>query len=255
MEQRTEQWHAARAGRITASTAGAFLGLSPFIKPEDAMRALVRSMHGMPSEFSGNVATEYGTFHEAGALVEYQMETGNTVESCEPAKVGNWLASARLLRVSDDGIVRIYCPFGKRDAGPFVSVNSMPAQIAKMQIDMLCSRASWCDFYQWAAHGTKLQRVYMDHDWAKLNLGSLKDAWEDAQYANPKHYVGPRRVTIDTPKSSRMVKEFLQLSEAIERAVERRNELVLSMGMEAKGRNSIFSGHMLTLEENGWVLE
>ena len=79
MDQRTPEWFAARAGRVTASNAGALLGLSPHTSEADGFRRLVRSMHGFDSEFVGNVATEYGTFHEDGALAEYEMETGNVV--------------------------------------------------------------------------------------------------------------------------------------------------------------------------------
>ena len=67
MEQRSPEWFAARAGRVTGSQVGGLLGLSPHVSEGDAFRALVRSVHGLDSEFKGNVATEYGSFHEDGA--------------------------------------------------------------------------------------------------------------------------------------------------------------------------------------------
>ena len=84
LEQRSEEWHKARSGRITASQVGAILGHSPYATRDDVMRRMVRDYHGAEREFVGNIATEYGNFHEAGALAEYQMETGNAVEKVGP---------------------------------------------------------------------------------------------------------------------------------------------------------------------------
>ena len=60
MEQRTPEWYEARKGRITASSVGAILGLSPHAKPDDVMRRMIREYQGLEPEFTGNTATEYG---------------------------------------------------------------------------------------------------------------------------------------------------------------------------------------------------
>ena len=83
MDQRSEEWFAARKGRLTASSIGAVMGLDPYRGPEDVLRAMVRDHHGAESEFTGNVATEYGKFHEEGALFEYTLETGIEVDPGE----------------------------------------------------------------------------------------------------------------------------------------------------------------------------
>ena len=70
MEQRTWEWFEARKGRITASSVGAILGHAPYATRDDVMRRMVREYHGAPEEFEGNIATEYGTRNEAGALTE-----------------------------------------------------------------------------------------------------------------------------------------------------------------------------------------
>jgi len=76
VEQRSEEWFAARRGRITGSAVGAILGLSPFMKPDDVLRRMVREKFDAPSEFIGNVATDWGTANEPNAIGQYELETG-----------------------------------------------------------------------------------------------------------------------------------------------------------------------------------
>jgi predicted phage-related endonuclease len=68
MEQRSAEWHAARVGKITASRVGAILGNSPYKTRDDVMREMVREALGAELEFTGNVATEYGTANEINAM-------------------------------------------------------------------------------------------------------------------------------------------------------------------------------------------
>jgi len=61
MEQRSNEWFAARKGRITGSAVGAILGLNPWAGRNDVMRRMVREYHNQPSEFTGNSATQWGS--------------------------------------------------------------------------------------------------------------------------------------------------------------------------------------------------
>ena len=99
MEQRSPEWYAAREGRVTASEVGAILGLAPYATRNDIMRRKVREHHGAPSEFQGNIATEYGTNHEDGAIIDFQMETGLAVD-----KVG-FITKEDCAGCSPDGLV------------------------------------------------------------------------------------------------------------------------------------------------------
>ena len=80
IKQGTDAWHKQRVGMITGSRAGAILGLSPFQTRDDVMRQMVREYHGAPSEFEGNVATEYGKANEGAAIFELEMEHDLSVE-------------------------------------------------------------------------------------------------------------------------------------------------------------------------------
>ena len=99
MEQRSPEWFAARKNRITGSAVGAILGLSPYSTPDDVMRRMVREKFDAPSEFTGNVATEWGVANEAGAIKEYEMETGVTVKPAGFYTHMHWLGA------SPDGLV------------------------------------------------------------------------------------------------------------------------------------------------------
>jgi len=258
MEQRTPEWFAARAGRITASGAGALLGLSPHTSEADGFRSLVRSMHGMPSEFVGNVATEYGTFHEAGALVEYEMETGNEVTHLAFAPYEDWLGAPPDGLIEDLGMVEIKCPFGKRkDNLPvFKSIKDQPHYYAQMQIQMLCTNNLWCDFFQWSPHGTMKEMVWHDGAWINKYIPILREIWERAKAADPADFAGPKRQEYDTPEAAKLVAEYDELSEAIDNASARKKDIIARMVEMSGKRDAVIGGRNLTLvKRDVWQLK
>jgi putative phage-type endonuclease len=249
MEQRTPEWFTARAGRVTASSAGALLGLSPHTSEADGFRRLVRSMHGFDSEFVGNVATEYGSFHEDGALAEYKMETGHEVTPLAFATHSDWLGAIIGGGLGDTGLVEIYCPFGQRDKNPpeFKSIDDQPHYYAKIQIQMYCTRRDWCNFYQWSPHGTKLERVEYNMDWIGKNLVQLGDIWARAKDADPADFVGPKRQEYDTPEAVKLVAEYDELRDAIDNAEVRKKDIVARMVEMSGKRDAVIGGRNLTL--------
>lgn len=248
MEQRTPEWFAARAGRITGSQVGGLLGLSPHVSDGDAFRALVRSVHGMDSEFKGNVATEYGTFHEAGALAEYQMETGNKVEAVGFVKHGEWLGASPDGLVSDDGLLEIKCPYGQRDKNPpqFKTLDEQPHYYAQIQVQLYVTGRKWCHFFQWSPHGTKMERVEIDHEWLRQELPTLHDIYQAAKAADPAEYEGPKRAEYDTPEAAKLVAEYDELSEAIDNATARKKDILARMVHIAGERDAKIAGRNLT---------
>jgi exodeoxyribonuclease (lambda-induced) len=249
MEQRTPEWHAARAGRVTASGAGALLGMSPHTSEADGFRRLVRSMHGMESEFVGNVATEYGTFHEDGALVEYCMETGATVWSLGFAEFGNWLGASPDGLIDHNGMVEIKCPFGKRKDNPpeFKSIDDQPHYYAQMQIQMYCTGRTWCDFYQWSPHGTMTERVEQNDEWLVDNIPLLHAIWMRAKAADPADFAGPKRQEYDTPETAKLVAEYDELRDAIDNANDRKKDIIARMVEISGKRDAVIGGRNLTL--------
>ena len=75
MKQRSPEWFEARKGKITGSRIAGILGVSPFQTPDSVMREMVREWHGLPPEFTGNIATRWGEDHEDDARRSYEGAT------------------------------------------------------------------------------------------------------------------------------------------------------------------------------------
>jgi putative phage-type endonuclease len=249
MEQRTPEWFAARKGRVTASLVGGLLDCAPYMSKDTAFRSLVRSCHGLPDEFEGNIATEYGNANEGLARSAYEIETGNTVESVGFVAWNNWLGASPDGYVGHDRLLEIKCPFGKRkDESPeFASIDDQPHYYAQVQIQLFVTGRKWCHFWQWSPHGHKLETILYDGDWISENLPTLLAIWQDAQAANPEDYDGELRKTIDTPEAVRLVAEYDELSDAIENATARKKDIIIRMAEMSGGKNADMAGRKLTL--------
>lgn len=246
--QRSPEWNAQRAGRLTASMVGAALGLAPYRSQDDCLRDLVRSMHGMESEFQGNIATEYGTNMEPQAIMAYEMETGSTVNAAGFVPFKDWTGASPDGYV-EDGLIEVKCPFGlRKDLAPaFKSIKDQPHYYAQIQMQLFITGRSWCDFYQWSPHGSKVETVMADADWIRENLPKLKAFWEKARAADPKDFEGPKRKVIDTPEAEKLVAEYDELSEAIKNAAARKEDIVARMVEMSDGKNAVVAGRNLTL--------
>lgn len=180
MEQRSNEWYEARKGRITGSAVGAILGLSPFTSRDDVMRRMVREYHGQPSDFTGNVATEYGTLNEPNALADYQMETDSVVVAEGFVMLGEWLGASPDGLIGDDGLIEIKCPYGLRhDSDGFKSISEQMHYYAQIQVQLYVTGRAWCDFYQWSAYGSKLERVNIDPTWLEEKIPLLRSFYDE----------------------------------------------------------------------------
>lgn len=249
MEQRSPEWFAARQGRLTGSMVGAALDCAPYMSKSDCLRALVRSMHNMPSEFEGNIATEYGTANEDLARSAYEIETGNTVEEATFVPFEDWGGASPDGYVGDDGLIEIKCPFGKRkdDNPEFKSIDEQPHYYAQVQVQLHFTGRKWCDFWQWNAKGHMLERVEYNPEWIAENLPKLKAFWWKAKDQDPKDFEGPKRVEIDTPEASKLMSEYEELSEAIDNASARKKEIIERLVALSNGKNALVAGRNLTL--------
>lgn len=255
--QRTSAWHEARKGRVTASIAGAILGLAPYMTRADAMRVMVREALGAEREFVGNVATEYGTYHESGALTEYRMDTMHEVTPAPFVAYEDWLGASPDGYVENYGLLEIKCPYGLRKAPagtpvPFKPIAEQPHYYAQVQVQLLATDRMWCHFYQWAPGGSKLELVKVDHDWRNENLPKLRQFYAeylDELKNNPGEYLAPERAIIDTPEAARMIGEWDAVNEQLELLAERKKDLLADMVRVAGEKNSTFAGRKLTYTE------
>ena len=250
MEQKSQEWFAARKGRITASMVGAILGVAPYMTRADAMRRMVRDAHGAEPEFTGNIATEYGNRNEDGARAEYQMLTGNMVTQCGFIPFEDWAGCSPDGLLGDDGGLEIKCPFSMRDdAKEFKTLAEQPHYYAQVQFSMVCTGRDRWDFFQWSPKGYKLETVLQDAEWQAVNMPLLRQFYAEYLAEPPEPHLAAKRVEIDTLEAARMVAEYDQLREACERAEERMKDLLADMVRIAGERNAVFAGRNLTKTE------
>lgn len=247
LQQRTPQWFQARKNRVTGSAVGAILGVNPYTTRDDVMRRMVRDYHKMPSEFTGNVATEYGSHHEAGALVEYEMETGNQVKEAGFVTFEDWLGASPDGTINDDGLVEVKCPYGLRNGGEFKTAAEQPHYVAQMQIQMFVTGSEWCDFFQWSPHGTKLERVGFYAPVVTQWLLNLKEFHDDYLFVREHDY--ERHINDLRPglNASQLLAEYDDMTKQIEEAEARKKEILTKIVNIAGHKDSIVNGRKLTL--------
>ena len=253
MEQRTQEWFEARKGRVTASMAGAILGLDPYRTADDVLRAMVREYHGAEPEFTGNIATRWGQTNEEVALMRYQNLTGNEVEKCGFYSWMDWAGASPDGLIGDDGLIEIKCPFGIRNKpafAPFKSISEQLHYYAQIQVQLYITCRKWCHFYQWIPKDQKLERVNLDIDYASDIMHALDQFHKRylSERDNPEH-LQPKRAVIDTPKAVQLIQEYDDLRDAEERAADRRKEVLQEIIALAGERDAEIAGRKLTLVE------
>lgn len=243
-----------RKGRVTASRVGAILGLSPFAKPEDVLREMVREHHGAEREFTGNVATDWGNEHEAQAVAQYEFETGlNFYATGDQQKFEVWEG---WLGATPDGVrptdgrpelLEVKCPYGLRHGGEFKSLDGQPHYYAQIQTAMLVMGAGACHFVQWSPQSMQFQVVLRDENWITENLPKLREFYELylAELDNTKH-LEPLRGTVTGEAAAELLAEYDAAKQAEAEAKERQKAALNSLVEMAGESDAEVCGRKLT---------
>lgn len=236
-----------RNGRITASAVGAILGVAPYATRADVMRRMVREYHGLPSEFEGNVATEYGTFNEKNALFDFELLTGLDVESENDfyiAKEIEWLGATPDGFCSDESILEIKCPYGLRnDKEPhFKTLFEQPHYYAQVQTQLFCTGKKTAYFFQWNQYAHFLEKVDFDASYFEQVLISLSAFYSEYLTVRESSY----QIHLDEPiakiDAPLFVSAYLQAKENMkqaEDALERAKQDLIKL---ANGKKSEIGG-------------
>lgn len=255
MEQRSEEWFAARKGLVTGSSVGAILGFDPNRTRDDVMRAMVREAHGATSEFNGNIATQWGVTHEDEAREDFERATN--LETYPASFIVHphekWIGASPDRFVEDDALLEIKCPFGLRnnEYPSFKAAVDQPHYMVQMQVQMYVTERTKCYFWQWTPFGEALEEVAYDPVMIADIMPKLK-AFHDqylVEVEEPEDHLEEPRITVDTPRAFQMIAEYDDLLTAIEQAEERKKELLAAMVEMSKGRNALFGGRKLTKTE------
>lgn len=152
MEQRTDEWFAARIGKVTASRVADLMAKTksgPSASRANYMADLiVERLTGQKAEGFTSAAMQWGTDTEPQARAAYEFHTdANVVEDgfCLHPHIPDFGASPDGL-IGDVGLLEIKCPNTAAHLEVLLS-GTVPAKyVTQMQAQMACTGRAWCDF-------------------------------------------------------------------------------------------------------------
>ena len=151
MEQRTEEWFAARLGKVTASRVADVLAK---IKSGESasrknykMELVVQRLTNKVGESFTNAAMEWGTEQEPFARMAYEAHTGTFVKEegfvDHPTIEGFGCSPDGIV---GEGLIEIKCPNTSTHIETVLENKAPSKYIPQMQCQMACTGAKWCDF-------------------------------------------------------------------------------------------------------------
>lgn len=152
MEQRTDEWFAARLGKVTGSRVSDVMSKTK--SGYSATRAnymaqlICERLTGVKAESFTSAAMEWGVEQEPLAIAAYEamhrvfVEAVGFIEHPNIALAG---ASPDGL-VGDDGLVEIKCPNSATHIDTLLNGDVDGKYIKQMQWQMACTGRQWCDF-------------------------------------------------------------------------------------------------------------
>ena len=152
MEQRTEEWFAARCGKVTASRVADIIAKTKTgysTSRENYLAQLVcERMTGKPAESYSNSAMQWGTDQEPFARAAYEAAKDVLVDELGFAThptISMAGASPDGL-VGEVGLVEIKCPNTATHIDTLLTQTVPTKYITQMQWQLSCTRRQWCDF-------------------------------------------------------------------------------------------------------------
>lgn len=152
MEQRSEEWFAARLGKVTASRIGDVMAKTK--TGYSASRAnymaqiIVERMTGKQTEMFTNAAMQWGTDTEPLARAAYEAKNNVMVDEVgliDHPDIAMSGASPDGL-VGEHGMVEIKCPNTATHIETLLTGKIDEKYIYQMQWQMACTGRKWCDF-------------------------------------------------------------------------------------------------------------
>jgi putative phage-type endonuclease len=152
MEQRTEEWFAARCGKVTASRVADIIAKTKTgysTSRENYLAQLVcERMTGKPAESYSNSAMQWGTDQEPFAKSAYETAKDVLVDelgfAIHPTIEGAGASPDGL--VGEFGLVEIKCPNTATHIDTLLTQTVPTKYITQMQWQMACTQRQWCDF-------------------------------------------------------------------------------------------------------------
>ena len=149
MQQRTEEWLTARAGKVTASCLDDVMAAKTTAGYQNYMAKLIcERLTGRAEQTPVSAAMQRGTDLESLARDSYVVETGAMVEEVgfyEHPSILNSGASPDGI-IGTDGLIEIKCPNTATHIKTLESKKPALKYMRQMQWQMACTGRKWCDF-------------------------------------------------------------------------------------------------------------
>jgi putative phage-type endonuclease len=152
IEQRTDEWFAARLGKVTASKVADVMARTKSgysASRENYMAQLVvEQITGTRQESFSNNAMQWGTDQEPFARGAYEATSGNMVEEVgfmNHPTIAMAGASPDGL-IGSDGCVEIKCPNTATMIETLLTGAVPHKYFTQMQMQMACAGRAWCDY-------------------------------------------------------------------------------------------------------------
>ena len=196
-EQGSDEWHIARAGKITASRFSDAIAInkkSPGKSTEARntyMRTVVAEiLSGQPVHEISSKSLSWGTKAEPLARSAYEILTGQSVSGVGfiPHPDFDFIGSSPDGFVADDGGIEIKCPYSEQ--GQIMAwIDGMPEEhMPQVQGGMLVTGRAWCDFLSYDPRQAEpyqlyVQRILRDQDYISVTLlPGLLQFWREVQH-------------------------------------------------------------------------
>ena len=154
IEQRSDQWHAARCGSLGASQIADAISKSKdgkaFGSTSANLRAklVVERLTGIQEDSFKSAAMQHGIDNEEAARLAYEARTGAFVTEVglykHPFLEGTHASPDGL--VGEDGLVEIKCPNSATHIDTLKTGKVPTKYVYQMQWQMRCTDRQWCDF-------------------------------------------------------------------------------------------------------------
>lgn len=204
IEQRTDDWYAARLGKVTASSLHKVLAKTKTGYGADRgnymTQLVLERITGAKADSYSNSAMQWGVEQEPFARAAYEATRGVMVDEVGfiPHPTIKDAGASPDGLVGDDGMVEIKCPESKTALECWLSENPVEAKyFAQMQWQMRCADRSWCDYVVFdprmpAKAQLFIKRVERDDAWLeKAEAEVIKFLAEvDAKVAALKQIIG-----------------------------------------------------------------
>jgi len=203
MEQRTPEWFAMRAGKVTASRVADVLAKTksgPSASRANYMAELiVERLTGEPAARFSNAAMEWGTEKEPDAIAAYEFMHDATVSPAgfvlHPDSLETGASPDGF--VGDEGLIEVKCPNTATHIETLLTCKVPGKYVTQMQWQMACTGRAWCDFVSYdprlPAHLSMFVRrverddAFITEAWAEVSafLSELSEKMQELQELYP----------------------------------------------------------------------